>query len=91
MGDTGLRAACVRLCGSAGGGSQAIPLHCGALCNAVRGALCTGPRSRAAVDLAFHFTPRLLQTKVAGRLAVQHGYTPWSLLAAYRRMPCDTS
>ncbi len=80
----------MRPCGSAGGGSQAIPLHCGALCNAVRGALCTGPRSRAAVDLAFHFTPRLLHTKVAGRLAAQHVRTPWSLLAAYWRIPYDT-
>lgn len=63
------RVASLTLVSVTGGGSQAIPLHCGALCNAVRGALCTGPRSRAAVDLAFHFTPRLLQTKdpVTGR------------------------
>ncbi|KXZ49437.1 hypothetical protein GPECTOR_21g663 [Gonium pectorale] len=57
------RVASLTLISVTGGGAQSIPLNCKALAAGLRGALCTSPESRAAVDLSFHYSRKLLDAR----------------------------
>lgn len=55
------------LVSATGGGTEAIPFSWTAIKTAIKASRARDPESRASFDLIFHYSPKLLKTKVAAQ------------------------